>query len=65
MIQVKANSYQLRIKMQLDRAKEIIEALADGVDPYTGEQFPADGPYQRADNHEIEMVCHREPSSMR
>jgi len=35
--------------MQLDRAKEIIQALADGVDPYTGEHFPADGPYQRAD----------------
>ena len=35
--------------MQLDRAKEIIQALADGVDPFTGETFPADGPYQRAD----------------
>ena len=35
--------------MELDRAKEIIQALADGVDPYTGERFPADGPYQRAD----------------
>ena len=35
--------------MQLDRTKEIIQALADGVDPYTGETFPADGPYQRAD----------------
>ena len=35
--------------MEFDRAKEIIQALADGVDPYTGERFPADGPYQRAD----------------
>lgn len=35
--------------MDLDRAKEIIQALADGVDPYTGESFSADGPYQRAD----------------
>ena len=35
--------------MERDRAKEIIQALADGVDPYTGEHFPADGPYQRAD----------------
>jgi hypothetical protein len=35
--------------MKLDRAKEIVQALADGVDPYTGERFPADGPYQRAD----------------
>ena len=35
--------------MEVDRAKEIIQALADGVDPYTGDRFPADGPYQRAD----------------
>jgi len=35
--------------MELDRAKEIIKALADGVDPYTGERFPADSPYQQAD----------------
>ncbi len=35
--------------MELDRAQEIILALADGVDPYTGERFPEDGPYQRAD----------------
>ena len=35
--------------MQLERAKEIVQALADGVDPYTAEHFPADGPYQRAD----------------
>ena len=35
--------------MELDRAKEILQALADGVDPYTGDRFPADGPYQRAD----------------
>jgi len=31
--------------MEFDRAREIIQALADGVDPYTGENFPADGPY--------------------
>jgi len=35
--------------MELERAREIIQALADGVDPYTGEHFPADGPYQRTD----------------
>ena len=35
--------------MEIDRAKDIIQALADGVDPYTGDRFPADGPYQRAD----------------
>ena len=35
--------------MELARTKEIVQALADGVDPYTGDRFPADGPYQRAD----------------
>ena len=35
--------------MELDRAKEIIRALADGVDPYTAEPFPPNSPYQRAD----------------
>ncbi len=35
--------------MNLERTKEIIQALADGIDPYTGEQFPPDSPYQRAD----------------
>jgi uncharacterized coiled-coil protein SlyX len=35
--------------VELDRAKEIIQSLADGVDPYTGERFPTDGPYQRSD----------------
>lgn len=35
--------------MEIDRAIEIVQSLADGVDPYTAEQLPADGPYQRAD----------------
>lgn len=35
--------------MEFDRSKEIAQALADGVAPYTGNRFPADGPYQRAD----------------
>lgn len=35
--------------MECDRAKEIVRALADGVDPYTGEPFPPNSPYQRAD----------------
>ena len=47
--------------MQLDRAKEIIEALADGVDPYTGENFPADGPYQRADTVRALAILSRYP----
>ena len=32
--------------MNIDKALEIICALANGVDPYTGEEFPADSPYQ-------------------
>ncbi len=35
--------------MELDRAKEIIRALADGRDPVSGESFPAGSPYQQAD----------------
>lgn len=35
--------------MELDRAKDINQALADCVDPYTGERLPADGPCQRAE----------------
>ena len=35
--------------MELDRAKEIIQALADGIDPATGQQFPPNSPYQRDD----------------
>jgi len=35
--------------MEIDRASEIIQQLADGVDPYTGERFQPDSPYQQAD----------------
>ena len=35
--------------MKLARTKDILGSLADSVDPYTGERFPVDGPYQRAD----------------
>ena len=35
--------------MEQDRALEILKALADGVDPVTGEQFSADSPYQHPD----------------
>lgn len=35
--------------MELEKAIAIIKALSDGVDPYTGEQYPADSPYQIAD----------------
>lgn len=35
--------------MQQDKALSILKALADGVDPVTGEQFPAGGPYQHPD----------------
>ena len=32
--------------MNTDDALKILEALADGVDPFTGEVFPDDSPYQ-------------------
>jgi hypothetical protein len=32
-----------------DRAIEIVQSLADGVDPYSGERFPSSSPYQQAD----------------
>ena len=35
--------------MQPRTARLILEALADGIDPETGEVFPAESPYQRAD----------------
>jgi len=31
------------------RAIEIVKRLADGIDPFTGEVFPPDSPYQNAD----------------
>ena len=35
--------------MDAERAIEIIQSLADGVDPFTGERFASDSPYQHAD----------------
>ena len=35
--------------MELGKAISIIKALSDGVDPYTGEQYPSDSPYQMPD----------------
>ena len=35
--------------MEPDRAIEIVQSLADGVDPYSGERFASDSPYQQAD----------------
>lgn len=35
--------------MEPDRAIEIVQSLADGVDPYIGERFPSSSPYQQAD----------------
>jgi len=35
--------------MERDNAVKILQTLADGVDPATGEPFPASSPYQRAD----------------
>ena len=35
--------------MEPDRAIEIVQKLADGVDPFTDESFPSSSPYQQAD----------------
>jgi len=35
--------------MDIESAKTIIQQLADGVDPYSGERFPSGSPYQQAD----------------
>ena len=35
--------------MEPARAIEIVEKLADGVDPFTDERFPSTSPYQQAD----------------
>ena len=35
--------------MDIDRAKEIISALAEGVDPTTGELLPDDSVYNKGD----------------
>ena len=32
--------------MKLEKAISIIKALSDGIDPFTGEQYPQDSPYQ-------------------
>jgi hypothetical protein len=32
--------------MNSDKTLEIIRALSNGVDPHTGEEYPADSPYQ-------------------
>jgi len=35
--------------MEPDRAIEIVQSLAYGVDPYSGERFLSSSPYQQAD----------------
>ncbi len=37
--------------MEADRAMEIIQSLADGLDPYTGDRCPSDSPYQQTDQN--------------
>jgi hypothetical protein len=41
--------------MERDKALRILRALADGIDPASGEQFPDDSPYQRADT--VRALC--------
>jgi len=33
--------------MEIEKAKEIVSLLADGIDPTTGELFPDDSPYNQ------------------
>lgn len=35
--------------METTQAIEIIKAMADGIDPTTGERMPSDSPYQQVD----------------
>ena len=35
--------------MQIEQVIAIIKALYDGINPYTGEQYPPECPYQVAD----------------
>jgi hypothetical protein len=35
--------------VEAERAREILAFLADGVDPYSGERFPIESPYQHPD----------------
>jgi len=35
--------------MDTDRAIEILRLLSDGIDPFTGEMFPKDSPFQHPD----------------
>jgi len=41
--------------MDAEKAIEIVRKLADGIDPFTGEVFPADSPYQ---NVEVVRALH-------
>jgi len=43
--------------MDLEKAISIIKALSDGIDPYTGEQYPPDSPYQMPDTVRALMVA--------
>lgn len=36
-------------ELNSDKSLQIIRALANGVNPYTGEAYPADSPYQQAE----------------
>jgi len=35
--------------MEITKTLEIIKGLSQGVDPYTGEKYPPDSPYQHPD----------------
>ena len=35
--------------MELDRAREIVRALADGLDPLSGQRLPSNSPFRQSD----------------
>ncbi len=52
--------------MEADRAIEIIQSLADGVDPFSGKRFPSDSPYQQADTVralQLVLACRPQPET--
>ena len=55
--------------MDIQRAKELLEVLADGIDPLTGEVLPDDhvcnkGEIVRALNCAVEALSHRRENSL-
>jgi len=54
--------------MEIAKAISIIRSLSEGVDPYTGEQYPADSPYQMPDTvralHMVVMALEKQQNQL-